>query len=65
MDNTQEKTIYSLNLHESTIVKQGGSQNYTDALRVPGGWIYRTVTHDPKHNVSHVSSVFVPMSDSL
>lgn len=60
MSDTKEKTIYDLNIHESIIVKQGNSLNYTDALKVPGGWIYRTVTHDSKRNVSHVSSVFVP-----
>jgi hypothetical protein len=48
LDNIKDKTVYNMELHESLYVNK--SKVYV--LRVPGGWIYRSVRNG--------SDVFVP-----
>ncbi len=57
------KDIHKLKLHEGmTIVSS--SQRETEALRVPGGWIYSTIDYIPSENDWQVTSqVFVPFTN--
>ena len=54
---TKQKTIYDLKLHESIIVKVTGQGYPTNwqVTRVPGGWFYR----DDNPNRTTVSEFFV------
>jgi len=54
----REKSIYNLKLHEILPVETEDKELWTSAMRVHGGWIYRS--YDKSHSM--MSCVFVPES---
>lgn len=60
---SNNKNIYDLALHESTILMITGEDdrvNSIEILRVPGGWIYTSKTQVGE-SITHTSS-FVPFN---
>ena len=47
MSNPQQKSIYDLKLHETSVVEDAFL--FTVVLRVPGGWMYRS--YDKAHQI--------------
>lgn len=66
-----EKTIYQLELHETLVVETidvANNQESTSVIRVPGGWIYKTIKltfrGSPLQTVTY-QNVFVPFNDEF
>ena len=54
--------IYRMGLHDT--LTPGNNTGDISILRVPGGWIYREYSTGPDGEENHISSVFVPFTDS-
>ena len=51
-----DNNVYELKLNEVAVVED--SNLFTTAIRVPGGWVYRS--YDKSHGI--LSSAFVPFN---